>query len=323
MFHIILTLFAMSFFNPSAYFACASYVVDDDTGVCLSEQQSMSVPVATVLFIAFVNDFCMLAISRDTVAATDAPQRWRLGDLFASAATLGSLASIGSLGLLLVCLRAGDHVDGDGAPSRPAPFDGDGDGALACVFFDESGDGRCSVSYGQTMGILFLRLALSDLFTVFAARTRWSFAARMPSLWLLAAALCSFALSVLITALLPVVFGAGDSIIPQRTLWLVVAYSALAFAAQDAVKVAAFVCFRACARARARLASRRAAQRVAAAAAAVDEQQRGIALSSRRSGWSGASSGRFAYGSAGVRTPSRSALKSGSTRGGGDDRSNS
>ena len=124
----------------------------------------------------------------------------------------------------------------------------------------------------------------------------------MPSLWLLAAALCSFTLSVLITALLPVVFGAGDSLIPQRTLWSVVAYSALVFVAQDAVKLFAFMCFRACARTHARLVARVAARRVAAAAAAVDVQQRGIALSSRCSGWSGASSGRFAYGS----TPSTS-----------------
>ena len=167
MFHLILTLFAMSLFNPSSYYACASYVVDDDTGECLSEQQSMAVPVTTVLFIAFVNDFCMLTVSRDSVAPSRAPQRWRLVDLFASAATLGSLASFGSLGLLFICLRAGDHANENGSPARPSPFNGDGDGSLACIFFAESGDGRCTVSYGQTMGILFLRLALGGEFLLY------------------------------------------------------------------------------------------------------------------------------------------------------------
>jgi magnesium-transporting ATPase (P-type) len=342
MFHITITLFVTSLFNPSSFFACAGYV--DGNGECTSPAAAMSVPVTTVLLIAFLNDFCMVTIARDSVDKTKRPQRWRLVDLFASSATLGLLASVGSLGLLLICLRAGDHVDvPDGPPVRPAPFAGSGDGSFACILFEES-SGQCTVSYGQTMAILcvqpfshslflslsscnrtltptfasvsatrhnrYLRLALGDLFTIYAARTRCSFFTRLPSPWLVVATLGAFAAYMLLTSLLPVIFGAGDAVVPQRTLWLVVAYSALCFFAQDAVKCVAFGLFRACAKA-----SEQVLVLLEAEKARNDDARRVnkyTMLSTRRSGLSGASTGSgvgTSYGS----TPSR-AFGSGEVR---------
>jgi H+-transporting ATPase len=138
-----------------------------------------SLPVIFLMIITVINDGTLVSIGYDHARASKYPERWVLPVLFLVASTLGAVACLSSLLLLYWCLNSWD-------PSG--------------LFY---GLGIQNLRYGQIVNVIFLKVAVSDILTLFSSRTAHTFFfRRKPHVVLL----CSALLALCITTTLALVW---------------------------------------------------------------------------------------------------------------------
>jgi len=118
---------------------------------------NFKLPVIALVVIVILNDATIISIAYDHVTPSTLPERWNLPVLFIVAIWIGLVACGSSLLLLNWALNSeqpDSHIRAFGVES---------------------------LSYGQVVAMLYLKISLSDWWTIFAARTQGPFYSRAPS----------------------------------------------------------------------------------------------------------------------------------------------
>jgi len=216
----LLTFFfiAVFSFNPADY-AAASNPADG-----ASWPDFFSLPVIFLMIITLINDGTLISVGYDYAVPSKYPERWVLPILFIVSISLGAIACLSSLLLLWFCLTSHEqhHI-----------FQDWGIGGLA---------------YGQIVNVIFLKVAVSDILTLFSARTAHQFFfQRKPHPVLFFGALCALSISTTLALAWPEgtldevpVCGLGYNkpghANPKIALWVWL-YCFVVFVIQDAIKV--------------------------------------------------------------------------------------
>lgn len=210
----LLTFFfiAVFAFNPQDY---DTHAPGDET----PWPSFFSLPVIFLMIITLINDGTLISVGYDHAVPSKYPERWVLPILFMVSVALGAIACVSSLILLFFCLTSWEegHV------------------------FQSMGIG--GLKYGQIVNVIFLKVAVSDILTLFSARTAHQFFfQRKPHPVLFCAALVALSLSTTLSLAWPEghldgipVCGLGyDG--QKIALWVWI-YCAIVFVIQDALKV--------------------------------------------------------------------------------------
>ena len=126
---------------------------------------NFKLPVLALVVIVILNDATIISIAYDHVKPSPLPERWNLPVLFIVASWIGLIACSSSPLLLHWALSSED-------PSSP----------LRALGITQS------LTYGQVVSMMYLKISLSDWWTIFAARTQGFFWTRAPSRLVFAAA---------------------------------------------------------------------------------------------------------------------------------------
>jgi H+-transporting ATPase len=175
-----------------------------------------AIPVVALAVVTILNDATVVSIAYDHAAASAAPERWRLMPLFVVGAALGGVAAVTTSVMLVWGLQAAKD-----------------EGPLAGML-----GGRDDI-YPRLQTAVYLKLTLSNVLTVFAARTQSYCWTRLPS-----PALCATAcIAACVTSALATNWPRRGGMAPiggglALLVWL---YAILSFAAQDAVKVVTYM----------------------------------------------------------------------------------
>lgn len=178
-----------------------------------------SLPVIFLMIITLINDGTLISIGYDHAVPSKYPERWVLPTLFIVSMALGAIACASSLILLYLCLTSWE-------PNG---------------LFQDWGIG--GLNYGQIVNVIFLKVAVSDILTLFSARTAHQFFfQRKPHPVLLICALVALSLSTTLALAWPKgkldgvhVHGLGYDH-QKIALWVWI-YCFVVFVIQDAVKV--------------------------------------------------------------------------------------
>lgn len=143
----LLTFFfiAVFAFNPKDY-ADRSNPVDAEDWPSF-----FSLPVIFLMIITLINDGTLISIGYDHAVPSKYPERWVLPILFLVSIALGAIACASSLLLLYLCLTSSESTG----------------------LFQEWNIG--ALNYGQIVNVIFLKVAVSDILTLFSARTAHQF----------------------------------------------------------------------------------------------------------------------------------------------------
>jgi len=143
----LLTFFfiAVFAFDPRSY-ATAYQPIDADNWPGF-----FSLPVIFLMIITLINDGTLISIGYDNAVPSKSPERWILPVIFLVAISLGAIACLSSLLLLWWCLSSWDPH---------GVFQGIGIGGL---------------EYGEIVNVIFLKVAVSDILTLFSSRTAQQF----------------------------------------------------------------------------------------------------------------------------------------------------
>jgi len=177
--------------------------------------QFFNLPVMALVVITILNDGTIISIAYDNVIPSTRPERWNLPVLFVVATWLGLVAVASSMLLL--------HLGLDGMNPK---------GFFCNVL------GLRPITYDEVMTIMYLKISLSDFFTVFAARTQSYFWTRVPGTLLGLAAIVATASSTLLSLKWP--FSSKDDNMASISwglaalVWL---YCLIWFIVQDNLKV--------------------------------------------------------------------------------------
>jgi len=178
-----------------------------------------SLPVIYLMIITLINDGTLISIGYDHAVPSKFPERWILPVLFMVSAALGVIACSSSLILLYFLLSSWDP-----------------NGVFQSI-------GIGGLNYGQIVNSIFLKVAVSDILTLFSARTAHQFFfQRKPHKILLGCALIALCLSTTLSlswpnSLLDNVQVCGLAYNGQKiALWIWI-YCFLIFLIQDVVKV--------------------------------------------------------------------------------------
>jgi H+-transporting ATPase len=178
------------------------------------------------MIITLINDGTLISIGYDFAVPSKYPERWALKILFIVSITLGAVACSSSLILLYFCLTSWDK------------------NGLFQTW------GMPGLKYGQIVNCIFLKVAVSDILTLFSARTAHRFAwQRKPHPVLFICALFALSLSTTLSLVWPE--GKLDNVPvcglaytdqqghhhPKIALWVWV-YCLIVFLIQDCLKVA-------------------------------------------------------------------------------------
>lgn len=180
-----------------------------------------SLPVIYLIIITVINDGTLIAIGYDHAVPSQFPERWVLPVLFIVASALAAIACFSSLLWLWWCLDSW----------RPGSF------------FQKIGIGGID-NYGHIVNMIFLKVAVSDILTLFSSRTSQQFFfQRAPHFMLMLACL----LALCITTTLALVWPCGK--LDERpvcglaykdgkllALWVWI-YCIIVFLVQDVIKV--------------------------------------------------------------------------------------
>ena len=71
-----------------------------------SAPQQFQLPVLCLVLITLLNDGCIISIAYDNVAPSRRPTQWNLGELIGIAVTIGSVACVAILSMLILGLHA-------------------------------------------------------------------------------------------------------------------------------------------------------------------------------------------------------------------------
>lgn len=213
----LLTFFfiAVFAFNPKDY-ANSANVPDADQWPSF-----FSLPVIFLMIITLINDGTLISIGYDHAVPSKAPERWVLPIIFMVAISLGAIACLSSLLLVYFALTSWEH---DG------------------LFHKMGIDG---LKYGQITNVMFLKVAVTDILTLFSSRTAHQFFfQRKPHPVLFGCALFALCLSTTLSLVWPCgtldkvpVCGLGYHENRQKIALWVWIYCLVVFVIQDAVKV--------------------------------------------------------------------------------------
>jgi H+-transporting ATPase len=214
----LLTFFfiAVLSFNPADY--ASTYQPPD----AANWPSFFSLPVIFLMIITLINDGTLISIGYDHAVPSKYPERWILPVIFMASIALGAIACSSSLLLLWFCLTSWE-------PSG---------------VFQSLGIG--GLNYGQIVNCIFLKVAVSDILTLFSARTAHQFFfQRKPHPILFSCALIALSLSTTLSLAWPDsvldgvhVYGLGyDG--QKIALWIWI-YCIVVFFIQDIVKVCAW-----------------------------------------------------------------------------------
>jgi len=190
---------------------------------------NFNLPVIALVVIVILNDATIISIAYDHVKPSTLPERWNLPVLFLVASWIGLVACGSSLLLLHLALASEDP-----------------DSLIRQLGVTES------LSYGQVVAMMYLKISLSDWWTIFAARTQGPFWSRAPSKIVFAAASFATFFSTLFSVAWPFqhirfeaeLYEAGEEQLDAQLIGLNVqhvvftwAYTVLWFLVQDGMKV--------------------------------------------------------------------------------------
>jgi H+-transporting ATPase len=179
-----------------------------------------SLPVIFLMIITLINDGTLISVGYDHAVPSKYPERWVLPILFIVSISLGAIACLSSLILLHFCLTSWEPTG----------------------LFQQMGIG--GLNYGQIVNVIFLKVAVSDILTLFSARTAHQFFfQRKPHPVLFICALIALSLSTTLALAWPE--GTLDDVPvcglgyhgQKIALWVWI-YCLVVFVIQDAVKVA-------------------------------------------------------------------------------------
>ena len=156
-------------------------MTEDEHG--LSIPPNFNLPVIALVVIVILNDATIISIAYDHVNPSQLPERWNLPVLFIIAGWIGLVACGSSLLLLDMALNSEDPT----SMIRTFPIIGISK----------------SLSYGQVVAIMYLKISLSDWWTIFAARTQSFFYTRAPSRIVFCAAAFATFFSTLFSVIWP------------------------------------------------------------------------------------------------------------------------
>ncbi len=172
--------------TPESYFMRGGGVALDVPGnavsgrICVEQwPRTFIVPLIALIIITVLNDGSIISIAYDRVQPAKHPEVWNLGLLYVISGLLGAVA-LGSSLLYLHLL-----LDSHNPASAWRKW------------------GLAPIAYGHVTAAMYLKVSLSDFFTLFCARTtRWCVSV-CPDWKLLAAACFALGASTLLTALWP------------------------------------------------------------------------------------------------------------------------
>eukprot|EP01113_Clastostelium_recurvatum_P049842 TRINITY_DN92_c1_g1_i1.p1 TRINITY_DN92_c1_g1~~TRINITY_DN92_c1_g1_i1.p1 ORF type:complete len:346 (+),score=123.14 TRINITY_DN92_c1_g1_i1:1188-2225(+) len=181
-----------------------------------------SLPVIFLMIITLINDGTLISIGYDNAVPSKYPERWVLPIIFMVAISLGLIACLSSLLLLWWCLSSWQPG---------SVFQGLGIGGM---------------DYGHIVNVIFLKVAVSDILTLFSSRTAQEFFfQRKPHPVLFGGCVFALCLSTLLSLVWPCsildnvpVCGLGYGQDRQKIALWVWLYCLVVFIIQDCVKVA-------------------------------------------------------------------------------------
>jgi H+-transporting ATPase len=213
----LLTFFfiAVLSFNPSDY-ARESHPPDEEKWPSF-----FSLPVIFLMIITLINDGTLISIGYDNATPSKYPERWVLPIIFMVSIALGAIACLSSLLLLYFCLTSWDDNN----------------------LFHAWGIG--GLKYGQIVNVIFLKVAVTDILTLFSSRTAHQFFfQRKPHPILLGCTLIALCISTTLALTWPEgkldkvpVEGLGYHESRQKIALWVWIYCLIVFVIQDCVKV--------------------------------------------------------------------------------------
>lgn len=212
---LVFFFISMIAIDPSK-FACQG---SDD---CDDVPNVFSIPVIALVIITVLNDGTIISIAYDRVTASKKPEVWNLPLIFANACCLGGVALVSSLILLLL--------------------------SLSNMYEDQPNDfmhafGLHTFSYGEVLTAIYLKVSLSDFFTVFAARTNGFFWTRKPGRALSVAFVVATVVSTILACYWYLNLSSESGSVPDmepvswRLAGFIWGYNIIFFLIQDAVKV--------------------------------------------------------------------------------------
>jgi len=221
-YRIAATLQLLTFF----FIAVFSFNPTDYSSVAHPPDESewpgfFSLPVIYLMIITLINDGTLISIGYDHAVPSKYPERWVLPIIFIVAISLGAIACLSSLLLLYFSLTSWHH-----------------DGLFQKMGID-------GLKYGQIVNVIFLKVAVSDILTLFSSRTADKFFfQRKPHPVLFCCAFFALCLSTTLSLVWPCgnldkvpVCGLGYHENRQKIALWVWLYCLVVFVIQDAVKV--------------------------------------------------------------------------------------
>jgi len=145
--------------------------------------QHFAIPVIALVTITILNDGTIISVAYDNVHASMQPEKWDLNILYIVSSAVGLTALASSVLLLSSALKS---VDLDSTWRQL---------------------GLPQMSYGEIQTLIYLKISLSDYFSVFNSRTKDWFWSRAPSIILVAAFVIATGASTLLAVYWP--FGNG------------------------------------------------------------------------------------------------------------------
>eukprot|EP00026_Physarum_polycephalum_P001399 Phypoly_transcript_01400.p1 GENE.Phypoly_transcript_01400~~Phypoly_transcript_01400.p1 ORF type:complete len:1065 (+),score=187.59 Phypoly_transcript_01400:116-3310(+) len=151
-YRIAATLQLLTFFFIAVFaFEPDTYAVKYNAPDAADWPKFFSLPVIFLMIITLINDGTLISIGYDNAVHSLHPERWVLPIIFVVATSLGIIACLSSLLLVWFCLTSWD---------QHGVFHGLGLGGLR---------------YGQIVNVLFLKVAVTDILTLFSSRTAHQF----------------------------------------------------------------------------------------------------------------------------------------------------
>ena len=199
----------------------------------MAHAQTFSLPVLALVFLTIIDDGACIAVSSDTIKASQKPQLWAMYEMWIVSTTMGLLLALSTL-LLCTSLMNSNQVNPGGI--------------MGTMF---ASNGRDYMLYTEAATVIFLQLCVSNMLTLVAARERGPFFGSIVSWPLGVSILCAFIVGIVFSLFWTQMFtGGGAETYPNTGMaslytsnGAVVAtfiYCWLWFCVQDVVKVGTY-----------------------------------------------------------------------------------
>lgn len=169
------------------------------------------IPVIALVTITILNDGTIISVAYDNVHASQLPEKWDLNILYIVSSAIGMTALLSSLILLSYALSSVDPNSSWAAMGLP------------------------QLSYGEIQCLMYLKISLSDYFSVFNSRCKGWMWTRAPSVVLVGAFILATFASTMLSVYWP--FGNGMEGISWALAFYVWMYVMFWAIVQDAAKV--------------------------------------------------------------------------------------